>query len=220
MRILHILILLGGLAGVFFVYKDYASKEKQRRNKHSELLRRVIEDTIKSGPLTGEEDFTRTDEAPLFRCLAFMREAEENGYSTADTAQQAAASAGTRGSLARLITERLNDNYAIARKLGVFEDVGNVLRMGRGLPPVAKAKGWEDQILTVGHILSPVIAPEAANSLANLVLMPEIVRNMESDDIGGFSLDMSKRWLSDGLITTESHQTVLTLLDRKAKKGL
>jgi hypothetical protein len=220
MRILHVLILLGGLLGVFMVYNDYANKEKKRRNVHTEQVRMLIADTVKSTALKGDEDFTHSDDATVFRILAMMHQAEGDGYSSSDTALQAASSSGARGSVAKMIAERLNENYATAKKLGVFEDLNNMLRMDRGLQPTAHAKGWEDQRLTTGHVLSPLVAPEASRSLANVVVMPEIVRNMQTEDLGGFSFEQSKKWLAEGLITLESHQAVVAILDHKAKKGL
>ncbi len=220
MRILHILIVLGGFFGAFMVYKDYAKQEKKRRNIHAEQVRLLIADTVKSGTLKGDEDFTRTPEAPLFRCLALLRQSEEDGYSPSDTALTASTGTGVRSGAAKVMADRINENYALAKKLGVFDELSNVLRMERGLAPIAHAKGWEDQQLTVSHILSPVVAPEAAHSLANLVLVPEIIRDMQSDDIGAFSFELSKKWLVDGLIAPETHQEIVAILERKAKKGL
>lgn len=219
MRLLHILILLGGVVGCYFVYQDYAKKEKGRRNVSSEEVKRIVADTAKYKVPSPNDDFTRVDDAPLYRLLAVMRQAETKGYSATDTALQGAMSSGVRASVAKMIAERLSDNYAIARKLGVFDELANVLRMERGLPPVAHAKGWEDQPLAVGYILSPVFAPEASHCLANLVLMPEIARNMQMDDVGGFTFEQSKKWLNEGLITPDTHQAILAAIETKRKKG-
>ena len=67
----------------------------------------------------------------------------------------------------------------------------------------------------MGHVLSPVVAPEAALSLANLVLMPKRMRDMQNEDLTGFSPEMSKKWLSERIITPESHQAILEILSTK-----
>lgn len=220
MRLHHILIILGGIVGCYFVYLDYTGKEKQRRNiNQSDQLRKVVASAVKAGTPSPGDDFVHPSDAPLYQALALMHQAELDGYSASDAAAQAASGSGVRNGAAKMIAERLNDNYAIAKTLGVFDDLSNMLRMGNGLPPTAHFKGWEDQQLTVGHILSPLLAPEAAQSLANMVLMPEIARDMQSEDLGNFSLEQSKKWLTEGLISPESHQAILTALDRKAKKS-
>lgn len=218
MRFHHLLIILGGIVGCFFVYNDYTGKERDRRNTYSDQVRKVIADAVKSGTVSETDDYTRPTDAPLYQVLALMRQAEQDGYSASDTATQAASGSGARSGAAKIIAERINDNYAIAKALDVFEDLSNMLRMGNGLPPTAHAKGWEDQQLTVGHILSPIFAPEAAKSLANLVLMPEIARDMQSDELGGFNFEQSKRWLTEGIIAPESHQAILAILARKSKR--
>jgi hypothetical protein len=111
----------------------------------------------------------------------------------------------------------LEENYAIAKKLGIFEELSNIMKMRDGMNPTAKSKGWEDERVVVGHLLTPIIAPEAARSLANLVIMPAAVRDMQSDELAGFSLEQSKKWLAEHIIVPDSHHLVEERLNSKGK---
>lgn len=217
-RFLGFFIILGGLVGAFFVYKDYAAKTKLRRNVAAEEIRRVIASSQKVEDLSGREDPWFANEGAVYRILAFLHEADKANYSVTDTIRTAVSGSGARSGEGKLIADMLGENYAIAKKLGVFEDLSNLLKMEQGRAPTARARGWEDEPLSVGHVLSPVVAPEAATSLANLVLMPATARDMQNDDLNGFGFEQSKKWLSEQIITPDSMRVITDRLDNKNKK--
>ena len=73
--------------------------------------------------------------------------------------------------------------------------------------------------VVVGYVLSPLHAPEASFSLANLMLLPESARNMQTPALGTFSSEMAKKWLVERIITPESHQIILDQLLDKTKSA-
>lgn len=214
-RVFGFLIILGGLLGAFFLYKDYAAKTKEKRNVSSEEIRRIIAASLKMEDLEGREDPWFANEGAVYRILARLHEAEKGHYNVSQTLTTAVSGSGARSGEGKLIVEMLNNNYSIAKKLGVFEDLGNVLKMEQGRAPIARGKGWEDEPLAIGHVLTPVLAPEAATSLANLVLMPVTARNMQTDELNGFGYEHAKKWLSEQIITPDSMRAITERLDKK-----
>ncbi len=217
-RFLGFLIIVGGLVGGFFVYKDYAAKVREKRNSSADEIRRVIAASQDPDELAGQEDPWFANEGAVYRILGLLHKAETSNYNIGVTLNSAVSGSGARVGEGKLIIEMLQNNYTTAKKLGVFDDLSNLLKLEQGRPPTAKAKGWEDETLVVGHVLTPVLAPEAASSLANLVLMPASARDMQNDDLGSFSFEMAKKWLTEQIITPESMRAISDRLDPKNKK--
>lgn len=217
-RFVGFFIILGGLIGAFFVYKDYAAKTKERRNASAEEIRRVISASLKAEDLEGSEAPWFANEGSVFRIMAHLHNAEKSHYNVSDTVRNAVSGSGARSGEGKLIAEMLSANYSIAKKLGVFDDLSNVLKMEQGRAPTARATGWEDEILAVGHVLTPVLAPEASTSLANLVLMPATARDLQNDDLNGFGFEQAKKWLSEQIITPDSMRAITERLDGKKKR--
>lgn len=199
------------------LYQDYAAKEKERRNPSADEIRRVIAETLKPQNLAHTEDPWFASEAALFRILAYLHTAEQEKYSVGDTIDAALSGSGARPGEAKIISNMIEENYALARKFGIFNELSNIMKMRDGFNPTAKAKGWEDERIVAGHLLTPTIAPEAARSLANLVLMPVSVRDMQSDDLAGFTSEQSKKWLAERIIEPASQKIVDERLNPKNK---
>lgn len=217
-KLIGFLILIGGLSGGYMLYKDYAAKEKEKRNPAAEEIRRIVSDTLKPQNLVDKEDPWYSSESALFRILSYLYKAEQEHYSIGDTIKSALSGSGARAGESKIIATMLEDNYALAKKLGIFNELGNVMKMREGMAPVAKAKGWEDEHIVAGHLLTPMIAPEAARSLANLVIMPASVRDMQTDDLNGFTIEQSRKWLSERIIEPESHRIIEDRIKESAKK--
>ncbi|MDB6075861.1 MAG: hypothetical protein JWO89_3501 [Verrucomicrobiaceae bacterium] len=214
-RIIGTLIVAGGLAGSYFVYQDFAAKQQQKHNHFADDVKQLMIDHGAESQLEGRDAPWFGNDGTFFRILGLMHDAERHKYSAADTIKNAVAGIGARPGEAKLIQDMLADNYRLAKQMGVFDDMSNMLRMENGKPPISKAEGWEDEPLTVGHLLSPVIAPEASLSFANVLLMPKCMRDMQSDDLNGFTPDMAKKWLSERIITPESHAAIMEVLSAK-----
>ena len=214
-RFIGFLIILAGMAGCYFVYQDYAEKQKDKHNHWADVFRALIHEHASEARLDGKEEAWFASNSSFFRIIGLMHEAEHHKYSVADTVKLATSGAGMTPGVAKMVADLLVENHRIAQQLGVYDDLQNMLRMERGEAPVSAAKGWEDEPLAVGYLLSPLVAPEAARSLVNLVLMPKSMRDMQTDDLVGFTPDMSKKWLNERIITPDTHQAILTILAAK-----
>jgi hypothetical protein len=216
-RIFSFLIIVGGLVGCYFLYQDYAAKTKEKRNTASEEIARLIDIQCRQEVTTEAEDASFVSQGNLFRIMAYLRHAEENNYSVADTLRKAVEATSARPGEGRMIAEMLSENYRVLKQLDVFYELGNLLKMERGRPPVAKAAEWEDEEVVVGYVLSPLHAPEASYSLVNLLLLPESVRNMQTDALVNFGPEIAKKWLVERIISPDSHQLILDQLMDKTK---
>jgi hypothetical protein len=96
------------------------------------------------------------------------------------------------------------DNYNRARStFGVFQDPANLLKMERGDPPIAISPGWEDELLVVGYKISPLLGAELSATLPNMVIMPESVRNMQTDLTPPEAHALNANWLGARMISPE-----------------
>jgi hypothetical protein len=202
-RFLAFLIILGGVVGGLMLYKDYAKQTKESRNTAAEEIGRIVQD-MRSREAPGTvDDLVLANEDVVFRMLYQLHQAKKNHYSVEDTLKSTIS--GRNG---RPVVEQMVENFRVAESLGVFKDLTNLLKLEQGQPPIATAPGWEDEPLAVGYLLSPTFAPEAATSLANLQVMPAVVRDMQSTELGSFSSENSKRWLAEKIITPESYRMI------------
>ena len=218
-KLFSFLIILGGLAGCYFVYQDYAAKTKEKRNSAADEIARLVDLQCRQEVSAEAEDASVISEGNLFRIMALLKNSEENGYSTSDTLRKAVDSTSARPGERRMIADMLSENYRVLKQLDVFDELGNVLKMENGTAPVARAPEWEDERVVVGYLLSPLHAPEASHSLANLILLPESARNMQTAALGTFNQEIAKKWLVERIITPESHQLILALMQDKSKSS-
>lgn len=73
-------------------------------------------------------------------------------------------------------------NRQLCDEYGVFDDSEGIMMMENGRSPkVAKGALKGDKLL-IGHLVSPLLAPEAKNSFANLVITPESVIGLQTED--------------------------------------
>lgn len=214
-RFFTTLVIFGGIVSVFFVARDYFAAQKIRTNPWVQDMRDVISQTLKPSVEPDAEDPWFADEGRFFSLLAMMHEVERGKYDLESTVGSAVNVA--KPGVARMIADSLKESYQTAKTLGVFKEPGNLLAMERGDAPVATAAGWEEEKLTVGHRVSPLLAPEAARSLANLVLMPESVRDMQQVGSTTFTLETIKLWRKEELISPESAEAIAEIVLPKPK---
>jgi hypothetical protein len=205
-----IIILLGCL-GAYFLVKEKLEEKKIRDNPWMQKMRPLISAHLNATVDSQSEAPWYVMEGTFMTLLCHMNQAVKANYTLQDTL--AGAMAGVKSGQVKMIQDSLLKNYEVADNLGVFDDPANLVRMERGEGPVAKSEGWEDEKLTVGHVLSPILAPEACSSLVNLVLMPESVRDMQSHEPRGFTMDTIKKWREEAVITPQSAKDLYELLE-------
>jgi len=201
-------VLIAGLVATFFVLKDHFAEQRVKTNPWMGQMRNLLEDQAKSRDLLNVENPWYAEEGTFYKLLSLMYEANRDKYDPEETL--ATACNGTvNPALAKLIVESMIGNFTLAKQMGVFEETTNILQLENGSAPVAAAIGWEDEKLLVGHRVSPVLAPEAASSLVNLVLMPETYRDLQQAAAPGFDIEKVKKWRLANVITPESADAIV-----------
>lgn len=207
-KLISFLILLGGLVGAYFVITDHFA---DKRIKGNPWIAQINEQVTKSKQ--GDIGTVSVDEAGgrLWRVLSLMHEAERVKYSLVDTVN--GAMGGVKSGEAKMIVDALLENFEAAKNFGIFDEPKNLLLMDQGLPPSATSRGWEDEKMAIGHRISPVLAPEAAASFANLLVMPEAFRDTQALKPVGFTIDTIRKWSNEKLIEPESAQAIAAIVE-------
>jgi hypothetical protein len=199
-RILVFLLFLGAGYGVYQIFLDFKAKQKAERNtwpqRVSSLISLHSSKKLLAGELLGGQ--------PSFMQLLYAAyQIEKEDYPLLDTLKRAASLAGADVTEAPLLAAAILDNVSRARSFGAFTDPANILRLERGEPPIATAPGWEDEPLVVGFKISPLLGPELSATLPNMVIMPEAVRDMQTDLTPPEAQVLTSQWLGARMISPE-----------------
>lgn len=225
MRFFLVLLVITGLIIGWFKIKENR-KGRQDRQWVSQLVPLI-------GNFTGGSPDKKTtgaqpDEAAFYQLLYFFYDSEQKGVdmnftsSPPDEAStpwvdlsaklDAACKELNVPPLNSVVKESLKANYAEAKRLHILDDLDNTLSLERGEPATVKLPGWEKDKAVLGHIISPLYAPEAAQSLANLKLMPASVRDAMDEKLTPSMLDRARRFQSTNIITRETFDKIYLML--------
>jgi hypothetical protein len=200
-RIFVFLLFLGAGYGTYQIFLDYKAKQKEERNvwpsKLSGLMSLHSSRKLLAGELFGTE-------SSFLQLLYLCYQIDQDGYPLLDTLKRGASMGGADSTEAPLMAASILDNYNRARStFGVFQDPANLLKMERGDPPIAISPGWEDELLVVGYKISPLLGAELSATLPNMVIMPESVRNMQTDLTPPEAHALNANWLGARMISPE-----------------
>jgi hypothetical protein len=209
-KIFGFIVVALGLVGAFMLVSEKLALRKVSKNSWADKLRPLIAAHAKPVINSDSDSPWYAMEGSYMGILALMHQAREHKYDIEVTLGSALS--GMQSGQSRMIQEALQRNFETADRLGVFKDPANLIRMQRGDGPYAKSGGWEEEPLVVGHVLSPLLAPEAANSLVNLVIMPKAAQDLQTHDLRGFSTDTIKKWREEKIITPESAKDIYDMV--------
>ena len=200
-RILILLLFLGAGYGTYQIFLDYKAKQKEERNvwpsKLSGLMSLHSSKKLLAGELYGTE-------SSFLQLLYLCYQIDQDGYPLLDTLKRGASMGGADATEAPLMAAAILDNYNRALStFGVFQDPANLLKMERGDPPIALSSGWEDEPLVVGYKISPLLGAELSATLPNMVIMPESVRNMQTNLTPPEAHALNANWLGARMISPE-----------------
>ena len=172
-----IVILIGG----YFWYDRWQAKNESER-RMSQVLQ-LIENT-KTLPKSASPE--RAGES-LYRVLALLRRFETAGEVTIsvlldDVFNRAVKEGRLTNQEVPALRSALNANLRICEELGVFESDG-VTMMEAGRAPTIRTGPFAKDKLIIGHLVPPTLAPEARSYFGNLVLTPESVFALQTDDV-------------------------------------
>lgn len=205
-RILVFLLFLGAGYGTYQIFLDYKAKQKEERNLWPGRLSGLMSLHSSKKLLAGELYAT---ESSFLQLLYICYQIDQDGYALLDTLNRGASMGGADSTEAPLMAAAILDNYIRARNtFNVFQDPANLLKMERGEPPTALSAGWEDELLVVGYKISPLLGAELSATLPNMVVMPESVRNMQTDLTPPEAYALNASWLGARMISPECSSAI------------
>ena len=204
-KILVFLLFLGAGIGVYKIYEDFKTKQKAARNLWPDRVAEIMKLHTSKNTLNGE---LLGGETTFLQLLYLAYQIEQDGYPLLDTLKRGASQAGADATEAPLMAAAVLDNLNRARSLGAFADPANLPRMERGESPIATAPGWEDERLMVGYKLSPLFGAELSTTLSNMVVMPEAIRDMQTDITPPEAANLVNQWLGARMISPECASAV------------
>ena len=170
MRTFLPILLICGLVAGYFSYKKWRTKQTERY--WADQFRAHVEPF--NGRSGGSDLFP--DEAAFFRLIYFIDHAEKQGVDVPKMMDQGCELMGFDFDGAATIKQGVQDNMNQARKFGILEGISDLLSLEKGDAPTISSGDWAGQKIVVGQKVSPVLASESALHIANLQLMPEIIR--------------------------------------------
>lgn len=199
-RILVFLLFLGAGYGVYQIFLEHKAKQKDERNLWPNKLAGLMSLHSSKKTLNGE---LLGNQQSFLQLLYIAHQIEQDDYPLLDTLKRGAGLSGADATEAPLMAAAVLENYTHARNFGVFQDPSNLLKLERGEPPTATAQGWEDELLVVGYKISPLLGSELSATLPNMVIMPESVRNMQTDLTPPEAQVLTSQWLGARMISPE-----------------
>jgi hypothetical protein len=177
-KIVFVIVLL--VAGYFW-YDRWQSKT-EGTDRMDQILTLIEENKNLPASASGK----RAGES-LYRVLALLRSFEKSsdeslGVMLDDMFKKAVEAERLTNDEVPVLDAAINANLKVCRELGVFEDDGMTM-MEAGRPPTIRSGPFSRDKLIIGHLVPPLIAPEAKKHFANLVLTPESVFALQNEDI-------------------------------------
>jgi len=209
--ILVLLIIAGIIAGYILFQKDVKEKES-----HYWMTQCKSQLSNFVGP--GASRSLDPDEASLFKILLFLHKTQHDGMDISQMITDACSELNLDDSAASLIKDSLMNDLASANDLKVFDDPANLMNLEHGETAIIAAPSWKGEKLVVIQIVPPLLAPEAAQCLANLVIVPEVVRDAWTQEITPYTVERSSILMGKRFITRESHERVVAASKSLEKK--
>lgn len=157
---------------VVLAYGAYRWWDERETAARQEALVGELRTLLREHPNEGPEEASVRS---LFAILAQLQQPRPEGLEdTAELVRQAVRESPRLQRQAELLVEALVENERALEQLGLDnQEAALLLLVGRS-PRIASGP-WAGETLAVGRRLSPLKAPEARFTLANLVVMPDSV---------------------------------------------
>jgi hypothetical protein len=132
------------------------------------------------------------DEANFFKLLYLLHEIEERDLEMRDIISRACTKLDVLGEKANLVQESLMQNYDLAKRYQIFDNPDNLTQLESGRPVPIRLSGWNGELCAVGQVVPPERAPEIANCLPNLILMPAAARDAQDGSMSALTQDHAR----------------------------
>ena len=177
-----IVFVIGLLVGGYFYY------DRWHKQNESEKRMVVMLDLIQENKELPESASVEQAGVPLFKLMVKIH--NYGTYEKVTEFDELLKSIFKRAVQEERIAESDQEAFMTAiltnRKLclayGIFDGSEGILMMENGRSPKVTKGAFKGEKLIVGHFVPPMLAPEAKNSFANLVLTPESIFALQNED--------------------------------------
>jgi hypothetical protein len=207
MRFFLIILIVGGLVAAALVLRD--KRDEMRTQAWAVQLMpymRAQTDGTLNAAAPG-----LPDEAAFFKLLNMLYSLEQHQLDLRAVLQQTCSRLGMLGEKADLVQETLLENYETAKRFHMFDNSSSLLRLERGEPVPIEFPGWTGELSAVGQVVPSEIAPEAANCLPNLVLLPAAARDAQDGSVSTLTQDHARNLSRCGFLDRLTLDAVLQL---------
>jgi hypothetical protein len=149
------------------------------------------------------------DEAAFFKLLCMLYTLEQQRLDLRHILQETCSRLGMLGEKADLVQETLLENYETAKRFHMFDEPSNIVKLERGEPVPIQFSGWEGELSAVGQIVPSSLAPEVANCLPNLVLLPAAARDAQDGSIGAQTQEHARNLSRCGFLDRMTLDTIM-----------
>jgi hypothetical protein len=207
MRFFLTLLIIGGLVALGFLLRD---KRVEMRNQAWAVRVMPLLRAQTDGSLNPAAP-ALPDEAAFFKLLHMLHTLEEQQLDLRSILQETCSRLGMLGEKADLVQETLLDNYETARRFQMFDEPSNLMKLEAGEPVPIQVSGWDGELSAVGQIVPPDLAPETANCLPNLVLLPVAARDAQDGSISNQTQEFARNLARCGFLDRLTLDNILQL---------
>jgi hypothetical protein len=140
------------------------------------------------------------DEAAFFKLLCMLYTLDQQRLDLRHILTETCSRLGLLGDKADLVQETLLENYEMAKRFHMFDEPSSLVKLERGEAVPIQFSGWNGELAAVGQIVPSSLAPELANCLPNLILLPAAARDAQDGSISAQTLDHARNLSRCGFI--------------------
>ncbi len=199
---LVLLVAVGILCGWFILQRN--NREREEHYWISEL-----KSHLKGMQMDPTSTQPEARESSLFKLAIFLHEAEAAKVDIPKVVEEYGTAEGMDEAVWGMIRDAIQTDMDTLKGFAIFDEPSNLMKLERGEAPVIPAGPWKGQKLAVAQIVSGLLAPEAAQSLPNLVIVPTIVRDAWSEVVTGSTVDIAYNLQRNHFMSKESLERVI-----------
>ncbi len=194
------------VAGAFMGRDKY--RQMQREAWAKELVTRLRPHV--DGTLNKEEP-SLPDEASYLKLLYFLHVLETKSLDVEEIIREACSQLGYVEPRVGAVNDHLLLNFETAKRFKMFDDDAKLAKLADGEPVPIVLSGWEGELCGVGQIITADKAPEIANCLPNLVLLPAIARDAQDGTISSLTQEHARYLSQAGFLGHSAREALLQM---------
>jgi len=207
MRFLLTIAIIGGLIAAAIMLRD---KRDEMRTQAWAVQVMPYMRSQTDGTLNMEAPGLPNEKA-FFKLLYMLYSLEQRRLDLRVILQETCSRLGMLGEKGDLVQETLLENYETAKRFHLFDTPSNLMKLERGEPVPIEFPGWTGELSAVGQVVPSEIAPETANCLPNLVLLPAAARDAQDGSISSLTQDHARNLSRCGFMDRLTLDAVLQI---------